>query len=120
MNIPVTLTEPAALADRVCRLLQDFKLTAVESIDLGGRSALTDYMIIATAASVRQAASAAARLDDSLAAAGVRASVSTAGAPDWVIVDAGDVIVHVMDASARERYQLERLYRAAAAAVAAE
>jgi ribosome-associated protein len=80
------------------------------SIDLKGKTAIADHMVIATGSSTRQTSGVAAKLRDKLAAEGYRARVEGQQGGDWVIVDAGDVIIHLFRAEVRKFYNLEKLW----------
>jgi ribosome-associated protein len=80
------------------------------SLDLKGKTAIADYMVIATGTSSRQVAGVAAKLRDKLAAEGYRARIEGQQGGDWVILDAGDVIVHLFRAEVRAFYSLEKLW----------
>lgn len=82
------------------------------SIDLKGKTSLADFMVIATGRSTRQVTSMAKKLCDSLAKEGVKTRIEGQDTGDWVIVDAGDVIVHFFRPEVREFYNLEKLWLA--------
>lgn len=80
-------------------------------IDLGGKSSIADTMVIATGTSQRHIASMADHLLERLKAAGhVGLSAEGRGQSDWVLIDAGDVIVHLFKADVRSFYDLEKLW----------
>ena len=81
------------------------------SIDLDGKTALADNMVVATGRSKRHVAALADHLQRKLKAAGkkdIRTEGQTTG--DWVLVDAGDVVVHIFRAEVREFYALEKMW----------
>lgn len=81
------------------------------AIDVRGKSSITDYMIICTGNSTRHVASIASNLIDDMKALDVSAlGMEGLNDAEWVVVDFGDVIVHVMQSDARELYQLEKLW----------
>jgi ribosome-associated protein len=82
------------------------------SIDLAGKSAIADYMVIVTGTSSRQIGGMAEKLCAKLHTAGIRTRMEGKGTGDWVIVDAGDVIVHLFRPEVREFYNLEKLWSA--------
>src|SRR5690349_19840877 len=118
------------LLDTVRRSLDDGKAEDVVVIDLQGKSSIADAMVIATGRSQRQVVALAERLRADIEA-GTRRRVATEGLPqgDWVLLDAGDVIVHLFRPEVRAYYNLEKMWGvalpetggvpAAAAAVAA-
>ena len=86
------------------------------TIDLRGKSAIADFMVVTTGRSNRHVGSVADRVLDDLTKAGVR-QVRVEGVPlcDWVLIDAGDIIVHVFRPEARVFYNLEKMWAAAGA-----
>ncbi len=81
---------------------------------VGDKTSITDYMIIATATSARHAKSLTDYVLEKVKVLGVNAlGVEGAQGSDWVLLDLGDVIVHVMTGQAREFYQLEKLWSVA-------
>lgn len=91
--------------------LEDDKAIDETVIDLSGKSTLADYIVIASGRSQRQVGAMADHLVEKLKAAGAR-SVLTEGQPqcDWVLVDAGDIVVHLFRPEVREFYKLEKLW----------
>lgn len=91
--------------------LDDDKAEDVVSIDLRGRSEMADHMVIATGRSSRQVAAIAEKLAERLKAAfGVSCKVEGKNHGDWVLIDGGDVIVHIFRPEVREFYQLEKMW----------
>jgi ribosome-associated protein len=85
-------------------------------IDLQGRSSFADQMVIATGRSSRQVTALAEQVEASLKAAGFgRVSSEGKTQGDWVLIDAGDVIVHVFRPEVRAYYNLERMWSPAPA-----
>jgi len=81
------------------------------SIDLAGKSSIADYMVITTGRSQRHVASIADEVVRQLHKAGVtRVRVEGQRVGDWVLVDAGDVIVHVFQPDVRAFYNLEKMW----------
>lgn len=95
----------------VLKSLDESKAEDVVQIDLRGKSEMGDFMIIATGRSSRQVSSMAEKLTDNLKQAfGILSKVEGRDTGDWVLVDAGDVIVHVFRPEVREFYQLEKMW----------
>jgi len=91
--------------------LADDKAIDVAIIDLTGKTAFADAMVIATGNSQRHIASMAEHLLERLKAAGlVGLGAEGRGQSDWVLIDAGDVIVHLFKDETRRFYDLERLW----------
>jgi ribosome-associated protein len=101
----------AKLLKLVEKSLEDDKAENVVAIDLKGKSSIADYMIIATGRSSRHVGSIADHLRERLKGKipGTPA-VEGRGACDWVVVDAGDVIVHVFRPDVRRFYNLEKMW----------
>ena len=81
------------------------------SIPLAGKSSIADYMVIASGTSSRQLMAMADHLGKTLKASGIKSS-GTEGAQqgDWILIDAGDVIVHLFRPEVRDFYQLEKMW----------
>ena len=80
-------------------------------MDLRGKSEIADWMVIATGRSSRQVSAISEKLLDRLKHdAGIVARAEGKDSGDWVLVDAGDVIVHVFRPEVREFYQLEKMW----------
>lgn len=99
------------LVELVQRSLDDDKAEQIVVIDLIGKSSIADHMVIATGRSSRQVGAMADHLREKLHAAGVR-RVSIEGMPqgDWVLLDAGDIIVHLFRPEVRSFYNLEKMW----------
>lgn len=93
--------------------LDDMKAEDNVTIDLAGKSAIADYMVVSTGRSNRHVASIAEQVIKDLEKAGVP-SVRVEGLRlgDWVLIDAGDVIVHVFRPEVRAFYNLEKMWAA--------
>ncbi len=108
--------EPSDLARAAMQSLEDLKARDIVSINLKGNSSVADYMLVATGTSNRHVSAIADRLIDGMYARGLHGIKSCGQAEgEWVVVDLGGVMVHVLQPEARERYQLEDLYRCMAA-----
>ena len=105
--------DPAAMLDLVLAQLEDAKAEDTTTIDLRGKSAIADHMVVSSGRSNRQVGAIADRLLKPLHDAGVR-GVRVEGMPhcDWVLLDAGDVIVHVFRPEVRAFYNLEKMWSA--------
>lgn len=91
--------------------LDDLKAKDVVVIDVRNKSSITDIMIVATGTSNRQVKSLAENVAIKAKAAGVLPiGIEGADVGEWVLVDLGDVVVHVMLDPVRRFYQLERLW----------
>ncbi len=92
-------------------MLEDAKADDLVSIDLAGKTALSDTMIIASGRSQRHVGAIADKLIERLKEEGVR-DTRVEGMPlcDWVLIDAGDVIIHIFRPEVREFYNLEKMW----------
>lgn len=96
---------------RLC--LDDMKAEDVVELDLVGKTALADTMMIATGRSQRHVGSIADRIVEALKSAGFgRVRVEGMPSCDWVLIDAGDLIVHVFRPEVRSFYNLEKIWGA--------
>ena len=103
--------EPEALAELATAALHDLKGVDVTVLDIGRKSSIADAMIIATGTSVRHVGSLAESVRLAAKEAGhAPLGVEGDSTSDWVLVDLGDVIVHVMTDEKREFYALEKLW----------
>lgn len=95
----------------VMQSLDDDQAQEIVSIPLAGKSSIADHMVIASGRSSRQVAAMAQKLAERIKHATGR-SPRTEGLPsaDWVLIDAGDVIVHLFRPEVRSFYNLERMW----------
>jgi ribosome-associated protein len=91
--------------------LDDMKAEDTSTIDLKGKTSIADAMVVTSGRSNRHVGAIADRVIEGLKRAGVP-DVRVEGMPhcDWVLIDAGDVIVHVFRPEVREFYNLERMW----------
>ena len=115
-----TSTPTAALkaqpdADKTLKLilsrLDDMKAEETVTIDLRGKSAFSDYMVVTSGRANRHVGAIAENVTKGLKETGIK-SIHVEGLPncDWVLIDSGDVVVHVFRLEVREFYNLERLW----------
>jgi len=104
--------DPCHTAALVRQSLDDDKAEDVVVIDLKGKSAFADYMVIATGRSTRQVVAIAEHLADRLKQAGHGYTpVEGKEAGDWALIDGGDVVVHVFRPESRTFYALEKMWQ---------
>lgn len=102
---------PNGLLVTIERSLDDDKAENIVTIDLSGKSSIADYMVIATGRSARQLGAMADHLAEKLKAAGIRrVGIEGERQGDWVLVDGGDVIVHLFRPEIRSAYNLEKMW----------
>ncbi len=90
--------------------LDDDQAKEIVSIALAGKSNIADHMVIAEGRSTRQVASMAQKLAERIKQAGGTARIEGLANADWVLIDAGDVIVHLFRPEVRSFYNLERMW----------
>jgi ribosome-associated protein len=91
--------------------VDDMKAEDTVTIDLTGKTSFADFMVVTSGRSNRQVGAIADRVVEGLNKAGVR-GIRVEGVPhcDWVLIDAGDVIVHVFRPEVRAFYNLEKMW----------
>ncbi len=101
-----------ALLAAILSSLSDDKAEEIVKIDLRGKSSMGDYMVICSGRSSRQVNAISEKLAERLKA-GFGISVRSEGKEtgDWVLIDTGDVVVHVFRPEVREFYQLEKMWQ---------
>ena len=105
--------KPAALLKQIVHLLDEAKAEDVVTIDLAGKSSIGDYMVIASGRSDRHVGAIAEQLQRKLKGKGAaRVRVEGLEACDWVLIDTGDIIVHVFRPEVRDFYNLEKMWSA--------
>ena len=92
--------------------LDDMKAEDILTIDLRDKSSIGDYMVVCSGRSQRHVGSTADRVVEDLHKAGVAARVEGFPHCDWVLIDSGDVIVHVFRPEVRAFYNLEKMWLA--------
>jgi ribosome-associated protein len=91
--------------------LDDDKALDIVVIDLTGKTQMADYMVIASGQSSRQVGAMADHLCRKIKDLGVKeVTVEGVGQSDWVLIDAGDVVVHLFRPEVRDFYSLEKLW----------
>ena len=100
-----------SLKNKIIESLEDIKAVNPVAINVKNISSLTDFMIIASGTSNRHIKAISEKVIDGLKKNKIKeVKVEGQGGDDWVLVDAGDVIVHLMSSEAREFYDLESLW----------
>jgi ribosome-associated protein len=103
--------EPLDLAHLCVEIARDKKCEDVLLLDVGRTTVLADYFLIATARNRRQLRAVGEGIARAASKEGCKARhVEGAGGERWVLLDLGDVVVHVFDAEARSFYDLESLW----------
>lgn len=103
--------EPAQIARLAVDVASDKKATDIVLLDIQDISSIADYFVICTGANPRQIRAVASAIDEKLSEQGLSA-LHREGTPDsgWLLLDYGDMIVHIFSPKEREYYRLERLW----------
>lgn len=99
-----------ALYDLIMKSLDDDQAQDIVSIPLEGKSNIADHMVIAEGRSTRQVAAIAQKLAERVKQAGGKARIEGLANADWVLIDTGDVVVHLFRPEVRSFYNLERMW----------
>ena len=99
------------LKNKIINSLENIKAVNPIAIDVTKISSLTDFMVIASGTSKRHIASMSEHILEGLKETNISGiKIEGQTGDDWVLVDAGDVVIHLMSADAREFYDLESLW----------
>ena len=99
------------LKNKIINSLEDIKAVNPIAIDVTKISSLTDFMVIASGTSNRHIAAMSEHVLEDLKETNISGiKIEGQGGDDWVLVDAGDVVIHLMSTDAREFYDLESLW----------
>ncbi|WP_391562494.1 ribosome silencing factor [Novosphingobium sp.] len=108
---PLPASEPGSLHELVLKSLDDDQAQELVSIPLEGKSSIADHMVIASGRSTRQVAAMAQKLAERIKHGGFGHSrIEGLPAADWVLIDAGDIVVHLFRPEVRTFYNLERMW----------
>ena len=111
MSAATDLAAPEATLARILASLDEDKAEEIVSVDLRGKSEMADYMVICSGRSTRQVAALSEKLVERMKADfGIFCKLEGKDQGDWVLIDAGDVIVHIFRPEVREFYQLEKMW----------
>lgn len=111
LSRPAAAPAPSPMIDVVLKSLDDAKAEQTVSIDITGKSSLADHMVVTSGRSHRHVGAVADQLAKALREAGF-GKPRVEGLPhcDWVLVDAGDVVVHIFRPEVREFYNIEKMW----------
>lgn len=102
-----------ALMDQICQWLDEAKAEKIVTIDLEGKTSIGDYMVIASGRTDRHVGAIADQIHRKLKDLGHgRARIEGKDACDWVLIDTGDLIVHIFRPEVRDFYNLEKMWNA--------
>ena len=109
------------LLARILTSLDDDKAEDIVQVDLRGKTSIADYMVICSGRSSRQVSAIAEKLSERIKSdLGRSCKMEGKETGDWVLIDTGDVIVHVFRPEVREFYQLEKMWLPAGQAASAD
>ena len=110
-SLPLPPVTVELVHEQVLVCLEAVKAEDICTISLKGKSAVADYLVIATGHSARQLYAASNRIMHQLRAMGIKnLSVEGAELGEWLLLDAGDIIVHLFRPETRDRYRLEQIW----------
>lgn len=110
-QVKIDMSNQNPLLTKVLASLEDIQATDIKVIDVRKQTTITDYMVIASGRASRHVNAIANKVMEDLKASGYPALSSTGmETNDWVLVDFGDLILHVMQADSRQYYNLEGLW----------
>ena len=106
------------LLNTVIDAIEDLKGQGLKTLDVRGQTTITDYMVIVSGTSSRHVKSIADHVIERSSDIGIKPlGVEGVEQGEWILIDLGDVVVHVMQPEVRDFYQLERLWDMGEAAV---
>ena len=110
-DVADVVAEPGSLLALVHEQLDDDQAQDLVTIPLAGKSSIADYMVIASGRSTRQVATMSQKLAETIKKNGF-GPVRLEGLPaaDWVVIDGGDVVIHLFRPEVRSFYNLERMW----------
>jgi ribosome-associated protein len=105
------LTSITNIKKNVLSALEDIKAFDIVAIDIRKQVSIADYIIIASASSTRQAKALAENIRDEMQKINIPLiGIEGGSGSEWVLVDLGDIIIHIMTPSTRMHYNLEELW----------
>ena len=105
------MTSVATIKKNVIEALEDIKGFDIVDLDVRKLTSITDYMIIVSASSTRQTRALANNVQDKMKELNVGiVGIEGEGEGDWVLVDIGDIIIHIMTPTTRAYFNLEELW----------
>lgn len=119
LKITIPQQDISKLKDVISKILDDGKAEDIVIIDLEGKSDIASYMVIASGNSSRHGSSLADRLIKETKLLGEQPSaIEGKSTGDWILLDFGDIIVHIFHPEVREHYNLEKMWSTPLAEVA--
>lgn len=103
--------EVEALRDLVIASLEDDKAEDLVVIDLAGKSSIADYMVVASGQSARKVSAMAEHVREKIKHAGWSVRMEGESQGDWVLIDSGDIVIHLFRPEVRDFYALEKMWQ---------
>lgn len=111
LNIPTKKQRTNNIQEQIVSELDKLKAENIVVIDLKGKSSIADYMIIAAGSSSRHTNSMAQKIIEFLKTHKIKKiSVEGLQKSDWILIDAGDILLHLFQQETREFYNLEKMW----------
>jgi len=105
------LVSTSSIKKQVIEALEDIKAFDIVSLDVKKQTSIADFMVVASASSTRQTKALARNIKDKMNSAGIDIiGIEGESEGDWVLVDLGDIIVHIMTPTTRAYFNLEELW----------
>ena len=108
----ITNIPSMSMLDLILNTLQNDKAEDIVTLDLADKSSIADHMVVASGRSTRQVVALAENIIDQLKQVmSVQSRMEGKESGDWVLLDAGDVVVHIFRPEVRDFYQLEKMWQ---------
>ena len=105
------MVSTSSIKKQVIESLEDIKAFDIVSLDVKKQTSIADFMVVASASSTRQAKALARNIKDKMNLVGIDIiGIEGESEGDWVLVDLGDIIVHIMTPTTRAYFNLEELW----------
>ena len=105
------MVSTSSIKKQVIEALEDIKAFDIVSLDVKKQTSIADFMVVASASSTRQTKALARNIKDKMNSAGIDIiGIEGESEGDWVLVDLGDIIVHIMTPTSRAYFNLEELW----------
>ena len=105
------MVSTSSIKKQVIEALEDIKAFDIVSLDVKKQTSIADFMVVASASSTRQTKALARNIKDKMNSAGIDIiGIEGESEGDWVLVDLGDIIVHIMTPTTRAYFNLEELW----------
>ncbi len=110
IHSPRTLVGLEKTVENIVASLEDDKALDIVEIDLVGKTSIADRMIIASGGSARLVNAMSEHIVEALKSVGIQPKTEGKGQCDWVLIDAGDIIIHLFRPEVRAFYNIEKIW----------